>query len=124
MISHFLLAVCASENGEENPLLMTFCKVGSGYSDKELQKVCQQLNKHWKTFDPTSPPREILFSKGYREKPDVWIEPQHSIVVQIKGAEITVSDRYHTGKKGTIDMEDMQLGMNPANIYADKGAGL
>ena len=48
VISHFLLAVCASENPETDSVFMTFCKVGSGYTDKQLQELCDRLNKHWK----------------------------------------------------------------------------
>eukprot|EP00111_Clytia_hemisphaerica_P007155 TCONS_00020786-protein len=94
MISHFLLGVAVTPDtpGERPTKFMTFGKVGSGYSDKELKSICDQLNPHWKKFQgPTS---SIIFTDGCKEKPDVVIEPRDSIIVQIKASEITPSDKY------------------------------
>jgi DNA ligase-4 len=33
---------------------------------------------------------------GFKEKPDVWIDPPNSIVVQVKAAEIVVSQQFGT----------------------------
>lgn len=99
LISHFLLGVSmTSDDSSEKPTkFMTFGRVGSGYTAKELREVSKKLDPHWKLFDQNKPPKNILFSDGFKEKPDVWIEPENSIIVQIKAAEITVSGKYKAG---------------------------
>ena len=43
-------------------------QVGSGYSDKELKSICDQLNPHWKKFQgPTS---SIMFTDGCKVRND------------------------------------------------------
>lgn len=37
--------------------------------------------------------RMRLVMPGFKEAPDVWIEPEDSMVVQIKAAEIAPSDK-------------------------------
>ena len=53
----------------------SFCKVGSGYSDNELRVIQKILEKHWKPFNPQSPPKCFQL-QDLKEKPDVWIEPR------------------------------------------------
>ncbi|CAH1249356.1 LIG4 [Branchiostoma lanceolatum] len=100
MISHFLCAVAVQPNtpGEKPALFHTFCRVGSGYTLKELYQMGQRLHPHWRVFDKKKPPKtNILFPSGYKEAPDVWIDPEQSLVVQIKAAEIIESDKFKTG---------------------------
>ncbi|KAG1700928.1 DNA ligase 4 [Nymphon striatum] len=89
MISHFLLAVAVPNHG--------VCKVGTGYSFQELHDLCSKLNDHWKVYDKKSPPSNILLQSGHKEKPDLYIEPSKSFIVQVKAAEIIKSDRFMTG---------------------------
>lgn len=71
-ISHFLLGVMNTPD-----LFYTVCKVGSGYSDKELNVLQKILEKHWRVFNPQSPPTCFqLADTNSKEKPDVWIEPK------------------------------------------------
>lgn len=86
------------------------CKVGTGYSDAELQNLQKMMEKHWRVFKPTSPPQCIQLI-GTKDKPDVWIEPRQylsfsflyfspltiifsSKILQIKAAQILTSDKY------------------------------
>jgi DNA ligase 4 len=71
----------------------TFCKVGSGYTYKELKEFNDKLSTKWKTFDKKNPPKHLEFTS---EKPSVWIEPKDSLIVQIKAVEISETDRYKT----------------------------
>lgn len=98
MMSHFMCAVAIPpEEGTEPKLFYSFCKIGTGYSKKELQDFNQKLVDHWKPFDKKNPPTSIELAPGFKEKPDAWIEPSRSAIVQIKAAEIIDSDKFRTG---------------------------
>ena len=120
LISHFLLAVAVDDeenNGmstkndddldldEDNcgsrtkrlsdpKIFYSFTKVGSGYSYKELQDFNLKLKNKWQPFDKKNPPKHLSLTY---EKPEVWIEPKDSLIVQIKAVEIVSSERYKTG---------------------------
>ncbi|XP_072034969.1 DNA ligase 4-like [Amphiura filiformis] len=95
MVSHFLCAVAVppSKTGDHPKLFHTFCRVGSGYTKQELLKWNMTLGKHWKNSQ-THPPNHLLCTK---ESPEVWVEPRHSFIVQVKAAEIVTSNNYKTG---------------------------
>ncbi|XP_002166379.2 DNA ligase 4 isoform X1 [Hydra vulgaris] len=100
IISHFLLgvAVKTEEGSDTKPsYFKTFAAVGSGYTDKELSSLCSKLDKYWQKFDLKRLPSMIEFTSGCKEKPDVWIEPDKSVIVQVKAAEIIVTDKYAFG---------------------------
>jgi len=63
----------------------------------ELHELDQLLRPHWKPFDTKNPPQSVILAPGYKEKPDVWIEPSRSKIVQIKATEIISSDKFKTG---------------------------
>ncbi|KAL6061109.1 hypothetical protein STEG23_032481 [Scotinomys teguina] len=94
MMSHFLCAVAETPpQGEKPSTFHTLCRVGSGYTMKELYDLGLKLAKYWKPFHRKSPPSNILCGT---EKPEVYIEPCNSVIVQIKAAEIVPSDMYKT----------------------------
>ncbi|KAK7893213.1 hypothetical protein WMY93_022365 [Mugilogobius chulae] len=95
MMSHFLCAVAeAPKNGETKPSVFhTLCRIGSGYTMKELYDLGLKLAKHWKVYRKNDPPASILCAT---EKPEVYIEPCNSVIIQVKAAEIVSSDMYKT----------------------------
>ncbi|XP_070569622.1 DNA ligase 4-like [Ptychodera flava] len=99
MVSQFLLALAVSpdEPGDKPSTFHSFCRVGSGYTLKELHDFNRKLSPFLKKFDERKPPRHIVLASGNKEKPDLWIEPSKSFVVQIKAAEITKSKQFKTG---------------------------
>eukprot|EP00731_Ephydatia_muelleri_P033439 Em0029g45a len=99
MISHFMcgVAVPPENPGDRPSVFHSFCKVGSGYTMVELRALGQKLKPHWRQFDTRNPPSCVLLANGFKEKPDLWIDPQNSVIVQIRAAEIVVSDRYKCG---------------------------
>ncbi|XP_025109281.1 DNA ligase 4-like isoform X2 [Pomacea canaliculata] len=98
MMSHFLCGVAVPEaNGEEPKVFYSFCKVGSGYSKNQLREFNQRLAEHWQVFDKRKPPACIELASGFKEKPDAWIQPDKSCIVQVKAAEIIVSERFKVG---------------------------
>lgn len=95
MMSHFLCAVAEKPPpGEKPSVFHTLCRVGSGYTMKELYELGLKLNKCWKPFHRKAPPGSILCGT---EKPEVYIEPCNSVIVQVKAAEIVPSSMYKTG---------------------------
>ncbi|KAK0144697.1 DNA ligase 4 [Merluccius polli] len=94
MMSHFLCAVAEEpEPGERPGVFHTLCRIGSGYTMKELYELGLKLAKHWKVYRKNDPPAAILCGT---ERPEVYIEPRHSVILQVKAAEIVGSDMYKT----------------------------
>ncbi|KAM9820546.1 DNA ligase 4 [Neosynchiropus ocellatus] len=94
MMSHFLCAVAeAPKPGEKPSVFHSICRVGSGYTMKELYDLGLKLAKHWKVYRKNNPPSSIQCST---ERPEVYIEPCNSVILQVKAAEIVSSDMYKT----------------------------
>ncbi|XP_053273000.1 DNA ligase 4 [Pleuronectes platessa] len=94
MMSHFLCGVAeAPKPGEKPSVFHSFCRIGSGYTMKELYDLGLKLAKHWKVYRKNDPPASILCAT---EKPEVYIEPCNSVIIQVKAAEIVGSDMYRT----------------------------
>ncbi|KAM9766683.1 DNA ligase 4 isoform 2-T4 [Menidia menidia] len=95
MMSHFLLAV--AEDGEEAAptSFRSLCRVGSGYSMKELWELGLKLAPHWRVAKKGEPPPAAI--RCATERPEVYIEPCKSVIVQVKAAEIVSSDVYGAG---------------------------
>ncbi|KAK2706859.1 DNA ligase 4-like [Artemia franciscana] len=96
IISSFLLgaAVPSSEPGGIT-YFHSFSRVGSGYTLEELQQLLSKLEKFWKPVKKDKPmPSTIVWS---REKPDLWIAPEDSQVLEVKASEFTDSDAYKIG---------------------------
>lgn len=55
-------------------------RVGSGYSVEELAELLEKLSPHWKPVKGTEMPHGLVWTK---ERPDVWIEPQNSQILQV-----------------------------------------
>ncbi|XP_040043330.2 DNA ligase 4 [Gasterosteus aculeatus] len=94
MMSHFLCAVAeAPKLGEKPSVFHTLCRIGSGYTMKELYDLGLKLAKHWRVYRKNDPPASILCGT---EKPEVYIEPCNSVIIQVRAAEIVGSDMYKT----------------------------
>lgn len=97
-ISHFLLGLASRSENEQPREIHSFCRVGSGYSMKELADMMQKLRPHFRDYRRGMQPSfsGIRLELG-REKPDVIIDPKKSVLLQVKAAEIIASDIYKTG---------------------------
>ncbi|XP_026060113.1 DNA ligase 4 [Carassius auratus] len=94
MLSHFLCAVAdVPSPGEKPTVFHTLCRIGSGYTMKELYDLGLKLAKHWKVYNRNNPPAAILCGT---EKPEVYIEPRNSVIIQVRAAEIVSSEMYKT----------------------------
>ena len=99
LISHFLLGV-VKKVGAKVTEVHSFCRVGSGYSMKELYELLQKLEPHFRRRKNSGQNWETVGGLKLelgREKPDVVIAPEKSVLLQINAAEIILSDQYKTG---------------------------
>uniref|UniRef100_UPI00358EDA60 DNA ligase 4 isoform X2 n=1 Tax=Myxine glutinosa TaxID=7769 RepID=UPI00358EDA60 len=116
MVSHFLCAVAegqtkivssmeASEEMVNNPdehaerglpqRFVSLCRVGSGWTMRELADMGLKLAPHWKPLRRQDflPSNMIIGA----ERPEVLIDPEVSVVVQVRATEITSSKQYGAG---------------------------
>ncbi|WWD08963.1 hypothetical protein V865_007078 [Kwoniella europaea PYCC6329] len=71
------------------PEFSTFCSVGSGMSYEDYEWILNKHKNHWKNFDRANPPSWLRLGQiGLDDKPDVYIEPENSFVVEVKASEI------------------------------------
>nr|CAD7410420.1 unnamed protein product [Timema cristinae] len=90
IISHFLVGVAVppTVEGTEPSEFHSLGRVGSGYTMDELAELLQKLSPHWQRVRIGYNPPGLVWTK---EKPDVWIAPHNSHIVEIKATEIVES---------------------------------
>ncbi|KAL1137893.1 hypothetical protein AAG570_009588 [Ranatra chinensis] len=89
-VSHFLLGLKVPNTDK----FESICRVGSGYTMEELAELNDRLQLKWVKFNPSSIPDFLLFGK---ERPDMWIHPQNSHVLQVKATEVIRSNDFLCG---------------------------
>jgi DNA ligase-4 len=67
---------------------MSFVRVGSGLSFKSKDEqsfaaLAKRLEPHWKDYDPQHPPALLQLRGGSKERPDKWIDPRDSVVLEV-----------------------------------------
>ncbi|CAK1540220.1 unnamed protein product [Leptosia nina] len=63
-------------------------RVATGLSFEERERVCALLEKNWKNAKRMPSPPSLFFNK---DKPDFWIMPEHSIVLEVRATELVRS---------------------------------
>ncbi|KAK1536606.1 DNA ligase I [Colletotrichum costaricense] len=103
-ISSFLCGLRVSENhihaGANPEKCFSFFKVGGGFTAADYAEIRHRTDGKWTTWDPKKPPVEYIeLAGGDRqfERPDVWIRPSDSVVVEAKAASIGNSDQFSLG---------------------------
>ncbi|XP_022180301.1 DNA ligase 4 isoform X4 [Myzus persicae] len=89
VVSHFLMGLL--EKDDESFKCSAISRVSSGFSTEELADLSRSLSPHWKRVYPGVMPPNIEWGK---EKPDLWIEPESSVIVQVKATEIMPSHTF------------------------------
>ncbi|KAL5243761.1 hypothetical protein ACI65C_011171 [Semiaphis heraclei] len=89
VVSHFLMGLL--EKDGESFKCSAISRVSSGLSIEELADLSRKLFSHWKRINPGVMPPNIEWGK---EKPDLWIEPESSVIVQVKATEIMTSHTF------------------------------
>jgi DNA ligase-1 len=82
--------LCAAYN-EQSDCFETFCKLGTGFSDKDLAEMPKKLRKHEISHKPA------LLEVSKSMTPDAWFEP--AVVIEVTGAEITRSPNHTCGQE-------------------------
>ncbi|XP_053614941.1 DNA ligase 4 [Plodia interpunctella] len=59
-------------------------RVSSGLSFEDLRTLCAALERNWVPLKQREPPASLVFGKT---KPDFWILPEHSVVLQVRATE-------------------------------------
>lgn len=102
-ISHFLLGVWKNESSptpsSPTAKFLTFCKVGTGYSEQELRDLQTQLDSKWIPLPHGSVPEWLDgWKPGAGEVPDVYITPGDSVVLEIFGYSFTATTKFSFGQ--------------------------
>lgn len=66
---------------------------------RQRQVLNHELNPHWHFSDTEPPPLWYHYRPNEKDgRPDVWIQPEKSIILQVKAADLTPNGAYSTPK--------------------------
>lgn len=102
-LSSFMCGLKVDENDVQNganPMKChSFFKVGGGFAAADYASIRHHTEGKWKDWNPKRPPLDFLELAGgalQHERPDVWIRPDESVVLSVKAASVTDTDRFRT----------------------------
>jgi DNA ligase-4 len=79
----------------------SFFKVGGGMTADDYAAIRHATDGKWHRWDSRRPAAKDYIDQGdlsrLAEKPDMWIKPSDSVVVQVKAAQVTASTDYGFG---------------------------
>jgi DNA ligase-4 len=88
----------AKEGDPEYEKCYSFFKVGGGFSREDYANIRGRTEGKWKDWDQRRPPPMIELGghseNRQHERPDQWIRPSDSVVLECKAASVETSDRY------------------------------
>lgn len=94
-VAQFLLGLAERPASNTYPRrFISFCRVGNGLSDEELDTVVSKLKPYFRKneYPKNSPPSFYQVTNNSKERPDVWIEnPDKSIILSITSDIRTIS---------------------------------
>ncbi|KAI0017540.1 DNA ligase [Xylariomycetidae sp. FL0641] len=101
-LSSFLCGLRVTEDdiraGANPEKCYSFMKVGGGYRAEDLAEIQQLTEGRWHDWDLRKPPSKYIQlaggERGQVEKPDVWIRPSESIVIEVKATSIEESTSF------------------------------
>lgn len=104
-LSSFLCGLRVDEShakqGKYNPQkFWSFFKVGGGMTANDYATIKHSTEDKWHKWDSKSPPTEYIELGGADlqfEKPDVWIKPKDSVVIEAKAASVSTSEQFRYG---------------------------
>ena len=78
----------------------SFFKVGGGFTAADYAELRHRTDGKWRKWDSRHPPIEYIALGGDQlqfERPDEWILPSDSVVVEVKAASVAVTDQFKMG---------------------------
>ena len=104
-LSSFLCGLRVDEShakkSEHNPQkFWSFFKVGGGMSANDYATIRHVTENKWHKWDYKNPPTEYIELAGgdlQNERPDMWIKPEDSLVIEAKASSVSVSDQFRCG---------------------------
>ncbi|KAL6721565.1 DNA ligase (ATP) [Lecanora helva] len=103
-MSSFMCGLRVDENqirqGADPMKCYSFFKVGGGFTSADYAAIRHKTDGKWKKWDPKNPPTQYIELAGgalQYERPDEWILPSDSLVVEVKAASIGVTDSFKMG---------------------------
>ncbi|KAF2271445.1 DNA ligase-like protein [Westerdykella ornata] len=100
--SSFLCGLLVNKNAKEDDpeyeKCYSFFKVGGGFSREDYAAIRGRTQGKWKDWDTKRPPA-IIELGGHTEnrqyeRPDQWIRPSDSVVLECKAASVEASDKF------------------------------
>jgi DNA ligase-4 len=78
----------------------SFFKVGGGFTANDYSTIAHRTDGQWIEWNKQKPPKELIeLAGGSREfeRPDVWIHPEKSFVIEAKAAQVSNTDQFRMG---------------------------
>ncbi|KAI5806955.1 hypothetical protein EDC01DRAFT_742721 [Geopyxis carbonaria] len=100
VLSSYLCALRVDSADSDSPHFWSFCKVGGGFTAADYASIAHATQGKWHSWTASPPPTGLLeLAGGAREleRPDRWIHPADSFVVEIKAASVPPTDQFRTG---------------------------
>jgi DNA ligase-4 len=89
------------DQGQNPQRCFSFFKVGGGFCAADYAEVRHRTDGKWKDWDANNPPTEYIVLGGGKlqfERPDVWILPEDSFVLEVKAASVHTTDQFGYGR--------------------------
>lgn len=104
MLASFLCGLRVDDNDVSrgaNPMkCLSFFKVGGGFNAADYAAVRQRTDGKWRPWKKEKPPSEFIELGGGQlqyERPDMWIRPDESVVLEVKASSVTATDQFRMG---------------------------
>lgn len=85
-----------------NPMkCYSFFKVGGGFTAADYADIRHRTDGKWRDWDKNDPPIDYveLGGEGRQfERPDAWIKPEDSVVLEVKAAQVISTDQFKVAK--------------------------
>lgn len=102
-LSSFMCGLRVDENDVQNganPMkCLSFFRVGGGFAATDYASIRHHTDGKWRDWNPKRPPVDFLELAGgplQFERPDVWIRADESVVLSVKAASVTDTDKFRT----------------------------
>ena len=79
---------------------LSFFKVGGGFAASDYAEIRHRTDGKWKDWDPRNPPSDLIVLGGgdrQFERPDQYIKPEDSFVLEVKAASVHSTDQFAFG---------------------------